>query len=123
MPERVTIREDLQIIQVDSYGDVTEEDLKGSLDEVMRVHGETGISKVLVDATQETSLPQTFPLFEFGAELAAELLTIQFGVAVSPEVADDLRFLENVTRNRGMNVKMFDSTDAALAWLTGKTSV
>jgi len=48
---------------------------------------------------------------------------MKFAVAVSAEVKEDLRFLETVTRNRGMQVQMFDSTDAALKWLLPKSNM
>ncbi len=117
MPEKVSVNEDLGIIQVDSHGEVTEEDLMGSLKEIVRISSERGIKKVFVDATSEESLPRMIPLHEFGSELASVLRDVQFAVAVAKHLGDDLSFLETVTNNRGMRVAMFDSTDAALAWL------
>jgi hypothetical protein len=117
MPERVTIRKDLRIIQIDSYGTVTAGDMRRSLEEVAEIHREQGLSRVFVDATQETSLPSTLPLFEFGSALSESLRVLKFAVAVAPTLKDDFAFLEDVTRNRGMQVRMFDSSDAALAWL------
>jgi hypothetical protein len=42
---------------------------------------------------------------------------MRYAVAVSPEVARDVGFLETVSRNRGVNMRLFESTDRALAWL------
>ena len=44
MPEEVTVREDLQIIQVISHGNVSAKDLMGSLETVARIHEERGLS-------------------------------------------------------------------------------
>jgi hypothetical protein len=120
MPEEVTIREDLQIIHVDSYGDVTAEDLLVSIEAVMRIHKEQGITRVFVDATKETSLPSTFPSFDVGSKMAAAVRTIRIAVLGNPALAEDLRFIETVALNRGATIKVFYSREAALAWLTAK---
>ncbi|MBU8922073.1 MAG: hypothetical protein KOO63_09670 [Bacteroidales bacterium] len=117
MAEKVTIREDLQIIQVDSYGDVNAEDLKKSLETVFKIRQEQGLTRVLVDATRETSLPSTPRVFEFGSQLAELLRGMKFALATSPETDRDLRFLVTVAINRGAQVSVFDSVDDALVWL------
>jgi hypothetical protein len=117
MPEDVSILEDLGIIQVDSYGEVTEGDLLASMEEVLAIHKARGFSRVFVDASKETSLPSTLPLHQFGSVLSEDATVLKFAVVVSATVREDLRFLETVTQNRGMEVRMFNSRDEALAWL------
>jgi hypothetical protein len=117
MPEKVTILKDLNIIKIDSFGEVSLEDLKQSLETVFKIHREQGLTKVFVDATKETSLPSTFPVFEFGSELAKIVRNLKFAVVTSPKMKDIMKFLETVTQNRGVEVQMFDSEDAALEWL------
>jgi hypothetical protein len=117
MPDKVTVREDLQIIQVDSYGDVTANDLMQSMETVMNIQRERGISKVFVDATKQTSMPSTMPVFEFGSKLAQNAGALRFAVAVLQNTKEKVGFLETVARNRGAQFKIFDSTEAALAWL------
>ena len=55
MPEEVTIREDFQVIQVKSYGDITTEEFKATLDAILRIRDGQGLTKVFVDATKVTS--------------------------------------------------------------------
>ena len=117
MPERVTVREDLQIIQIDSYGEVTADDLRGSLDAVFGIRQERGFTKVFVDASRETSFPSTLPVFDFGSDLAQTARGMKFAIVSSPKTDSGLRFLETVTHNRGGQLRVFDSADAALAWL------
>lgn len=117
MPEEVSILEDLGIIQVDSFGVVTEGDLLASMEEVLAIHKQRGLSRVFVDASHETSLPNTFPLHKFADVLSKNATALRFAVLVSDAVREDLRFLETSTRNRGMQVRMFDSRDEAIAWL------
>lgn len=117
MPEKIALLEDLQIYRIDSYGDVSIEDMKQSLAQLVEMQRESGLRRVLVDATKETSLPPAGPLYEFGSELAKTVAHLTFAIAVAPGLARDLGFIETVTRNRGMQVRVFDSVDAALAWL------
>jgi hypothetical protein len=117
MPEEVSILEDLGIIQVDSYGRVTEGDLLVSMEEILAIQKERGLSRVFVDASRETALPSALPLHQFGSVLSQDATTLKFAVLVSDQVREDLRFLETVTQKRGMQVRMFDSRAEALAWL------
>jgi hypothetical protein len=117
MPETVSVREDLQIIQVDSYGDVTAKDLEGTLKAVTAIRQERGLTRVLVDATAKVSSPSTVSVFEFGSELAEHIRDMKVAVAGSTERDPELGFLQTVTANRGAHLHIFESVDAALTWL------
>ena len=121
MPEVVTVNETLGIIEVRSYGEVSEQDLARSREQVSDIMREQGIMKVLVDAREETSLPSTFPLFLFGSSFAQSdiLRSMTLAAVVSEMTKKHLAFIETVARNRGVEIRIFDSMDAALAWLTG----
>lgn len=118
MPEEVTVRKDLQIIQVKSYGDITKEDFETTLDAILRIRQDKGLTKVLVDATKVTAYPSMASIFDFGSKAAESLKGIRLAIATPPGMRDDPGFFENVTRNRGARVSAFASPDAALAWLT-----
>ncbi len=118
MPEEVTIREELQVIQVKSWGDITKEDFKNTLDAILRIREDQGLTKVFVDATRVTSYPSTISIFEFGSEAADPLRGIRLAIASPPGQRDEPVFFETVTCNRGARVRAFDSPDAALAWLS-----
>ena len=117
MPEEVTIREDLQVIQVKSSGDITMEDFSKTLDAILRIREDRGLAKVFVDATEVTSYPTTIHIFKFGSEAAEPLQGISLAIASPPGKRDEPVFFETVTRNRGARVRAFDSPDTALAWL------
>ena len=57
-------------------------------------------------------------MFEFGSHLASRVKGMRFAVATSPVMLDGLAFLQTVVFNRGGLLRVFDSVDAALAWLT-----
>ncbi len=117
MPETLTIRDDL--IVVESFGVVTSEDLSASLREVFEQLKQGGPTRVYVDATRAEEYPDTFPLFEFGTDLAAMVRRLKFAVVCTPVVETKMRFLETVTTNRGLRVKLFPSEAEAMAWLSG----
>jgi hypothetical protein len=119
LPEEVTMREDLELIHVRSYADVTNKDFKRTLDSILGIREERGFAKVLVDATKVTSYPATLSVFDF-ARLAADSLRgkgIRVSVVVALDQRDETEFFETAARNRGGSIRVFDSTDAALAWL------
>ena len=117
MPEEVSILADLGIIQIDSFGEVTGADMLATLEEILHIQSERGLTRVFVDASKETSLPNTLPLHQFGSMLSADAMMLRFAVLVNDQVREDLHFLETVTKNRGMQVRMFDSREEAMAWL------
>lgn len=117
MPEEVSILEDLEIIRVDSYGRVTEGDLLASMEEILAIQRESGLSRVFIDASRETALPSTHPLHQFGSVLSQNATALKFAVLLSDRVREDLRLLETVAQNRGMQVRTFDSRAEAQAWL------
>ena len=117
MPERVTIREDVQVIQVDSWGDVRMEDLKATHEEVLKIRQERGLSRVFVDATKQTSLPSAMPVFRVGEDLARDFADLRFALVRSPVLKEKTRFFETVVQNRGAKIQVFDSAEAARAWL------
>ncbi len=117
MPWKITIRKDLRIIQIESSGEVNVEDLNKSLEDVVKIRRERGFTRVFIDATKVTSVPSTLPIFKFASEVAATIQDVKFAIAKSPNLERDIKFIETVAVNRGAQVSVFDSEDAALAWL------
>ena len=121
MPETVTIDENLGIVRIESYGDVTAEDFKATLAPALRIHKERGFARGFVDATKVTSYPSTIPIYDFGTHAAESLGGLRIAIATPAGRFDDApSFFETVARNRGAHVRVFDSEDAALAWLMGE---
>jgi hypothetical protein len=118
MPEEVTIRKDLEVIQVESCGNITTEDFQKTLDTILRIRQDQGLTKVFVDATKATSYPSTMPIHDFGSQVADLLRGLKVAIVVVPGTRNESMFFETVARNRGGNVSLFDSPAAVLAWLT-----
>ena len=117
MPETVSINKRLGVIQIDSSGDVDKRDLYSSLQSVLEIVEKTGLKKVLVDTTKQTKLPTIQVLHRFGKELSTRARMLKHAVTVSQLPHNDLQFIETVSVNRGVNMRIFDSVDHALAWL------
>ncbi len=120
MPERVSVREDIGTIVVHSFGEVTEQDIAESRDLVVKLARERNYTRILVDATEETSLPSTMKLFDFGTSISGSdiLRIMRFAVVISESTKEDLGFLETILQNRGVQVRIFYSMETALAWLS-----
>ena len=74
MPEIIEIIEDTDIIQITSYGEITEKDLRISRETVHKLCSEHGFTKVLVNATAITNKINTIAAFEHGSILACNNL-------------------------------------------------
>jgi hypothetical protein len=75
------------------------------------------LKEVLFDAADQTSLPMTMPVYDFGVNLARNGLSLCYAVVDAQRSRHDLHFLETVALNRGARIRIFDSPDEALGWL------
>ena len=117
MPEFVTVREHEGIIQIVSIGDVSEQELHHSLERVLKLKQNLGLTRVLVDATEQVSLPRTASLYWFGSKLSSEALDMRHAIVVTRDQMEDLRFVWTVGQNRGLQIQLFVSRDDAVSWL------
>ena len=117
MPENISVLEDLRIIMVDSFGEVTASELQESLARVVELHNENGFDSVLVDSTHDASYPPNFPLFEFGSKVALEAKHLKIAVATSSGTRAAITLVKQVAANRGLIINLFDSVEEALGYL------
>jgi hypothetical protein len=109
--------------------------LQGKLDKalVLKLASETGhVARqhdcylVLCDAREATVHMSTLDIFELPKifveillETGVQLYKFKRALVMSSDV-DDFTFFEAVSRERGQNVTLFRSVDAARLWLIGK---
>ena len=93
------------------------ENLFESLETVLRASQDKALVKVLVDAREQTEMPSVAVLYEFGAKLARFTRHLRHAVVISPKTREALWFVETVSQNRGAVMEIFDSMEAAQAWL------
>ena len=115
MPDTVEYLEKIGIIRIDSCGESRIDEWHRSCEEVMRIHRDTGARLVLFDVRRLRVMPNTLELFDFAADLPLEL---KFAIVVSDRHRDNLGFVETVDRNRGKPVRVFQSYELAVAWLS-----
>ena len=91
------------------------------LDEAVR----SGARKLLIDGQQITGSPRDFERFlygEFAAWATLEVvkernITLRFAYVMHGPLRDPARFGEDAAINRGMDVRTFEDTNAAIQWL------
>ena len=57
MPDTVELDRDLGVIDIRSFGNVTTDDIAGSITECERILEKEGISQILVDTREQETLP------------------------------------------------------------------
>ena len=117
MPEIVRIDRELGIIVIDSSQQVEADDLRRSLESVLQIAHHHGLNKLLVDTTDQASLPSIGDLFGFASELSSRARNLKHAIVVAEQSPEDLRFIKTAAHNRGAIIQIFSSRDDALAWL------
>ena len=123
MPDDISILEKEGIIYINSKGNIKQDDLVHSYKSVMQIALDNNLDKVLVDTRDQTSLPSLIALYEFGEILSQHFQHFKHAIVVSPKSPNNLGFIETVSKNRGVNIKIFNSIDLALAWLNRYKSI
>ena len=116
MPDEITINKSEGIIEIRSYGLVTKEDIESSISEVIRIRESDGLYRVLVDATQQDSMPRTFNIFDIFSSFPRNIMCAII-VDKKQHNFPDLRFAETVALNNNVLVRLFESREDALEWL------
>jgi hypothetical protein len=118
MPDEVRLNGEIGIIEVESHGVVTKEDITSSIRQIQQIQEETGISRLLVDTTRQDILPGPIEIFEIFSVYPREIKTALL-VDRSQATARDVEFVETVALNRGKQVRVCYDREEALRWLTG----
>lgn len=116
MPEEITINQELKIIEVMSYGDVTREESMASVKTLEELISKTGIKRVLSDTREQQSVPSATDIYNFASSLPRDM---KCAVVLSDyqTTAVDVEFADTVAHNRGILIKKFSSREDALEWL------
>jgi hypothetical protein len=94
-----------------------------AVDEALALAVEHECRRVLVDTRASVQKGNAFDILTLAEDLASlPLGTIEREAVLTPPVARpaaDMDFFETAARNRGLNVRLFQSREDALGWLTG----
>jgi hypothetical protein len=118
MPETIEILEDLDIIKVTSYGEITDDDLRKSRETINKLCSEHGYKKLLFDATKLHNI-RTLAAYEHGVCLAKYhfLRISRHAIIATQDNRIYLDFICTVGTNRGAQIKVFEKKDEATTWL------
>lgn len=120
MPHRLQVNKELGVIEVRAFGDLEMDDMRNTLVAMRELSEREGIRRVLADVTKVERRPGTVDAFEFFSNYPPHMRhAIYLGASSPPEMIEELRFIENVSENRGRRTKVFASRDDALQWLLG----
>lgn len=116
MPDELTINHSAGIIEIRSYGAVSKEDIGSSMSEIQRVRENDGLDRVLVDATEQDSMPRTFDIFDlfstFPRNIRCAIIVVK-----KQHNFPDLRFAETVSVNNNVDLRLFETRESAIDWL------
>ena len=102
-------------------GEATYDDHEGSRVAVAAQFEKTGCRRLLVDASASTTQMSVVDDYDFTAQLS-DFSRYQATIAMvgNPQEQEQNQFVENVARNRGLNLRLFDNRDDAVHWLRGE---
>lgn len=112
----IKVNKELQIIEIDSSGHVSLEDLDNQLRDIIKLSKEEGILKVFVDTDKVEKIPATFSLFGFMSSLPRNISYAMYS-KIDHRNTQELKFAETVSVNRGIRVSHFTDRQEAIAWL------
>ena len=116
MPDKVFFNEDIGVIEVESYGVVTKNDIQESIRTILQIAQDKGINWLLVDTTRQETMPSTTGIYDIFSTFPRSL-KLALLVQPSQTTAEDIRFVETVGVNRGFSMQIFHSREEALKWL------
>jgi len=117
MPEEVSISESRKYINIRSFGELSVNELKKAIREVMLVHQEYGMEKVIVDSTKRDILPTFIDTLE-GAKYLGEMTKgkIKFAIIVRNNPSDHGLFMQAALLHQAQ-ISYFDNYKSAMKWL------
>ena len=118
MPYAVRVVEGPGHLEAELTGELTLDDLQAvrlESRELLRAHG---LARIVVDASRSTPTQSPTDDYLFTSEHKSVFgAGVRVAVAHRPEIAEHLRFIENVAQNRGFDMRVFGDRAEALAWL------
>ena len=118
MPFTVEAMQDGEYVRTTMTGVLTKEDHLNARAESGGVLQGRGWNRLLVDVTQGDPKMSVVDDFEFTGDHTQRLpVGIRIAVVHRAGEEEHFRFIENVARNRGVDMRMFTAGEAATEWL------
>ncbi len=118
MAYTVDVEQGASYVSAALTGEITIFDLEGIRDDSSRAMQDHGLTRLLLDASRSTPTQSVADDFDFTSELKAHFpRNVRHAIIHRPEAAAHMKFVEDVARNRGLNLRVFFDRAAALDWL------
>ena len=118
MKHHVTYKAELDYVSIALCGEVSTDDLVDCRAEAVSLLQANSCKRLLVDATQEAPRRDVTDDFHFTSEHASQFpLGTRHAVLVQVSEQEYMKFVENVARNRGVDMYLFIDRDHAMDWL------
>ena len=120
MPETVTFDQDEGFILVESTGVVSYEELQDSLQQILDIKLNHGLSKVLIDTLKQKNAPSLDQIMDFSEDLPSDMCFAILVDDLSRETkASEIKqkFIESVGGTVGKTVHTFVDKKHAVNWL------
>lgn len=122
----IEIDNDVQLIRVEVFGEILQNDGERIITEARTAAGENGYdivydmrrSNTKVSILDWFRLPRNLDVF---MQAKARLIRAAVIISKDDESLEEYRFFETVTRNLGFSLKIFFNEEDALVWLDRKT--
>jgi hypothetical protein len=122
VPVEVRFLDESGVVEMVFMGATTAQAVDGAVAEAGAAGAEHLTNRYLVDVREQAAGGKAFDILalgEFLASLPPGLIEREaILMPVDQAAAEEFEFFETVCRNRGLDVRLFDERDVALAWLT-----
>ena len=111
--------EEAKYVRVVFEDAMTREEHESGRDEAIRTLAANGWKRLLVDASRIDAKMSVADDYEFTEQhQSTPLLFVRIAVVHRPDESERFKFIENVSVNRGADMKVFTDPEKAIAWLT-----
>ena len=119
MPSNIIVRKEFNLIEVWISGFLSLDELRREGTKIREIALPLGKMKFMIDVREAVALARTWPIAIFSASSWETLSSFCEEIAVVAQEADKnyLRFLEVISRNGGVKVKIFTSLKEAYEWI------
>jgi hypothetical protein len=123
MPDAIHIDFDNKLIRIESTGLLDVTDMCKSIEEIQRINMQTGINKVIVDATNLEQLPPETHIHSIVKDLTKLPTNMMYAILSNGSSLDGFSYFKAVAKFKGLIFEVFTNKDMGESWLKGKSNL
>lgn len=118
MALKLTIPDGCDYVHAEMFGAFTDVEIEAARARTAAFVVESGLTKVLLDATGVTSWPSTFGLINTTmTQCDSSQVSLKSALLGRPDQLREIEFVESITASQEYPLRAFTDRDAAVAWL------